>query len=32
MDPWGTPAVTGSHVEDWPFQNYALKTVAQKTE
>ena len=20
MDPWGTPAVTGSHLDDWPFK------------
>ena len=20
MDHWGTPAVTGSHVDDWPFK------------
>ena len=20
IEPWGTPAVTGSHVDDWPFE------------
>ena len=21
MEPWGTPAIIGNHVEDWPLSN-----------